>query len=94
MNPDVSTSSLFEVRRRFRRLRMIVDLTANLIENDHSMSHREARSLVTCAEKAILELVPSYGRKYNVCVRPYFERILRDRWPAEESMIQAGELVN
>lgn len=63
---------------------MIVDLTSNIIQNDCSMTYREARSLVECAQRAIVELFPSYDRKYDILIRPHFERILRERWPMEE----------
>lgn len=88
--------SAFDERRRVRRLRMIVDLTANIIQNDHSMTFREARSLVECAQRAILELFPSYDRKYDILIRPHFERILRDRWPTEQPVeySRVCELVN
>lgn len=75
---------------------MIVDLTSNLIQNDHSMTYREARSLIECAQRAITELFPSYDRKYEILIRPHFERILRNRWPMEEPVeySHACELVN
>lgn len=88
--------SAFDERRRVRRLRMIVDLTSNLIQNDNSMTHREARSLVDCAQRAISDLFPSYDRKYDILIRPHFERILRERWPIEETteLTMQCELVN
>ena len=87
-------AALFE-RRRIRRIRMIVELTLNLISSDMTVSHREARSLVDCARKAILELVPSFEERYDRVVRPHFERVLQERWPAEELRYShAGEIVN
>lgn len=75
--------AVFE-RRRLRRVRMIVELTLNLISSDRTASHREARCLVDCARKAILELVPAFESRYERIVRPYFERVLQQRWPEEE----------
>ena len=87
-------AALFE-RRRLRRIRMIVELTLNLISSDMTVSHREARSLVDCARKAILELLPMFEERYERVVRPHFERVLQERWPAEELRYShAGEIVN
>lgn len=78
-----SSSMLFE-RRLLRRVRMIVELTLNLISSDRTSSHREARCLVECARKAILELVPAFESRYERIVRPHFDRVLQQRWPEEE----------
>ncbi|MDQ3282945.1 MAG: hypothetical protein M3Q69_16210 [Acidobacteriota bacterium] len=76
-------TALFE-RRRVRRVRMIVELTLNLISSDRTTTHREARSLVDCARKAILELVPGFQLRYERIVKPHFDRVLQQRWPEEE----------
>lgn len=87
--------SAFVERRRLRRIRMIVELTLNLISSDMTVSHREARSLVACAQKAILELYPGFANRYEGVVRPHFERVLQERWPEEELRhSHAGEVVN
>src|SRR4051812_27600030 len=77
-------SAFFE-RRRLRRIRMIVELTLNLIGSDMTVSHREARCLVRCARKAILDLHPGFSQRYERSVRPYFERMLASRWPHEQA---------
>ena len=85
----------FGQRRRLRRIRMIVELTLNLISSDMTVSHREARSLVACAQKAILELYPAFADRYDRVVLPHFERVLHERWPSEELRYsRATELVN
>jgi len=76
-------SAFFE-RRRLRRIRMIVELTHNLISSDRTVSHREARCLVDCARKAILDLYPTFGERYERIVRPHFDRVLHERWPNED----------
>jgi hypothetical protein len=74
---------------------MIVELTHNLISSDVNVSHREARSLVECARKAIVELHPAFESRYERLVRPYFERVLQERWPQEElRYARVGETVN
>src|ERR1700738_5380751 len=79
-------NAAFMERRTLRRIRMIVELTHNLISSDMTVSHREARCLVDCARKAILELYPGFGDRYERIVRPHFERVLASRWPGEQSL--------
>jgi hypothetical protein len=88
-------SAFFE-RRRLRRIRMIVELTHNLISSDRTVSHREARCLVGCARKAILDLYPGFDERYERIVRPHFDRVLHDRWPGEDvfDLSDCSELVN
>ena len=84
---DPSTEShgaSFYERRRIRRIRIIVELTLNLIGSDRTVSHREARCLVACARKAVLELFPGFEARYERIVQPHFDRVLQHRWPEEE----------
>lgn len=85
-------------RRRMRRLRMIIDLTTNLIQSDKTITIREGRCLVNCARKAILELIPGFDQQYEMFIAPRFERVLTERWPGEYTMTEHGshahELVN
>jgi hypothetical protein len=82
--PMTEDRSAFFERRRLRRIRMIVELTMNLISSDRTVSHREARCLVECARKAIMELFPDFEQRYERIVQPYFDRVLQQRWPDEE----------
>ena len=79
-------SSAFLERRRLRRIRMIVELTHNLISSDMTVSQREARCLVDCARKAILDLDPAFTDRYERVIRPHFERVLMSRWPGERTL--------
>jgi hypothetical protein len=89
------TNSAFFERRRLRRVRMIVELTLNLISSDRTVSHREARCLVDCARKAILEIFPGFDDRYERIVQPHFDRVLQQRWPHEElPYVSSRELVN
>ena len=74
---------------------MIVELTLNLISSDMTVSHREARCLVDCARKAIFEIDAAFCDRYDRIIRPHFERVLQNRWPAEELRFsRADETVN
>src|SRR5437762_13598030 len=86
MDSAVEVRSSFFERRILRRIRMIVELTHNLIGTDLTVSHREARCLVRCARKAILDLHPAFALRYERSIRPYFERVLAERWPHEQAL--------
>jgi len=74
---------------------MIVELTSNLIQNDVSLTYREACCLVQCARKAIVVLIPAYNSKFDLLVAPRLNCVMRERWPMEESRINRPlELVN
>ena len=95
MEQTLETRSAYVERRRLRRMRMIVELTANLISSDSTVSHREARCLVDCARKAVVELYPGFSRRFDDVVLPHLERILQQRWPDEElRYAHTGETVN
>ncbi|MEO8216617.1 MAG: hypothetical protein ABI718_06000 [Acidobacteriota bacterium] len=94
LEKDHGERVLPEKRRRIRRLRMIIDLTSNLIRSDLTLNAREARSLVNCARKAILDLLPEYEEDYELLVAPAFEQILWERWPSEHRTYASHEMVN
>jgi hypothetical protein len=81
--PNTEVRSAFVERRRLRRIRMIVELTHNLISSDMTVCHREAQCLVQCARKAILDLHPDFEERYERVIQPHFERVLAQRWPGE-----------
>jgi hypothetical protein len=93
--PNTEVRSGFVERRRLRRIRMIVELTHNLISSDMTVCHREAQCLVQCARKAILDLHPHFEERYERVIRPHFERVLAQRWPSEVTLhASAGDIVN
>ena len=76
----------FRGKRRQRRARMIVELTAHLIRHDDSLTHREARCLVECARKAMNSISPDLCQDFNARVAPSLERIIIERWPSEQAL--------
>ena len=90
VDPSTEVRSAFYERRRLRRIRMIVELTLNLIGSDMTVTHREACSLINCARKAILDLHPGFSHRYERIVAPHFERVLAQRWP-HEAPLTPGE---
>jgi hypothetical protein len=85
IDPTTEVRTSFFERRRLRRIRMIVELTLNLIGSDMTVSHREARCLVKCARKAIMDLHPGFEHRYERIILPHFERVLAERWPHEQA---------
>jgi hypothetical protein len=90
IDPSTEVRSAFYERRRLRRIRMIVELTLNLISTDVTVTHREACCLINCARKAILDLHPSFEMRYERIIAPHFESILAQRWPHEAPLSPAG----
>src|SRR5258708_31429272 len=84
MESTAEVRSAFFERRRLRRIRMIVELTLNLINSDKTVSHREARCLVNCARKAIVDLYPAFEDRYERIIRPHFDQGLRHRCPFDQ----------
>lgn len=78
-----------------RRFRMIVELTAGMINRNSELSHREARCLVECAHKSIRSLSPAYAAEFDLSIRPELERMIQERWPIEEAdSLDSTALVN
>jgi hypothetical protein len=89
IDPAMEVRSALYERRRLRRIRMIVELTLNLIGTDLTVTHREACCLIHCARKAILDLHPSFEFRYERIIAPHFERVLAQRWPNEAPLSPA-----
>ncbi|HUO85745.1 MAG TPA: hypothetical protein VM534_11580 [Thermoanaerobaculia bacterium] len=91
----VTDVSAFEDRRRLRRFRVIVYLTRSLLQRNPSLTHREARCLVECARKSIIEMSPVHAHEFDRVILPQLETIIRDRWPIEEFLSpSSSDLIN
>ena len=71
-----------EERRKIRRLQLLVDLTANLLYQDGTLSLQQARAIVRGTEKAVLRMFPDKQFTFDLVLLPRFSRILRERWGA------------
>ena len=76
----VSQSVLQEEQRRLRRLRLLVDVTAQVIAVDENVTLCEALRLVEAARAAALRLFPDKDETFDLVIRPRLERILHDRF--------------
>jgi len=62
-------------RRRLRLLKMVVDLTCNVLAQGR-MPRPEAEALVAAARKRALELFPDKAGTYALILAPRFARLL------------------
>lgn len=64
-----------EEGRRLRQLRMVVDLTCNLLIQGR-MTRPEAEALVAAARRRALELFPDKEETYELILAPRFARLM------------------
>jgi len=75
-----SESELDDEQRRLRRLRLLVDVTAQVIAEDENVTLCEAIRLVEAARTAALRLFPAKEDTFDLVIRPRLERILHERF--------------
>ena len=77
MNADEEerSAAIAEESRRARRLRMVVDLTTNVLMQGR-LSRDEAEDLVAAARGRILEMFPDKEGTYELILAPRFARLL------------------
>jgi hypothetical protein len=66
-----------EEARRLRQLRMVVDLTCNVLMQGR-LSPEEAADLVAAARHRALELFPDKEATYELILAPRFARLVRE----------------
>jgi hypothetical protein len=62
-------------RRRLRLLRMVVDLTTNVLAQGN-MTRLEAKALVAATRRRTLELFPDKASTYDLILAPRFARLM------------------
>jgi hypothetical protein len=75
-----SADALREEQRRVRQLRLLVDVTAQVIAEDDHLTLCEALRLVEAARNAALRLFPDKGDTFDLIVRPRLENIILERF--------------
>jgi hypothetical protein len=68
--------------RRLRVLKMVVDLTANVLAQGR-MTRPEGEALVAAARRRVLELFPDKAETYDLILAPRFGRLLDEFAPGE-----------
>jgi len=77
-------SAVREEQRRIRKLRLLVDVTAQMLAEDESLALCEALRLVEAARNAALKLFPDKGDTFDLIVRPRLENIILERFQIPE----------
>jgi hypothetical protein len=71
---------LREEEQRLRRLRLLVDVTAQVLAEDTNLTFCEALRLIDAARTAVLRLFPDKDDTFNLVIRPRLERIVHERF--------------
>ncbi len=66
--------------QRVRRLRLLVDVTAQVIAEDDKVTLCEALRLVEAARTAARRLFPEDTTTFDLVIRPRLERIIDERF--------------
>ena len=77
-----------EEHRRSRQLRILVDLTCNVIAQGR-LTRAEAQDLVDAARRRILELFPGKEDTFDLVLAPRFARLINEfaRTPAARKVL-------
>ncbi|MDD5562607.1 MAG: hypothetical protein PHQ91_02725 [Thermoanaerobaculaceae bacterium] len=73
-------TSLREEGERLRRLRLLVDVTAQVLSEDEKLTFCEALRLVDAARTAALRLFPDRSDTFELVIRPRLDRIILERF--------------
>ena len=63
-----------------RRLRLLVDVTVQVLATDEQLTFCEALRLIEAAATASLRLFPEKQQTFDIVIRPRLERIVLDRF--------------
>jgi len=74
---DADPAALADEKRRLRQLRMVVDLTCNVLMQGR-LPRDEAEDLVAAARRRALELFPDKEGTYELILAPRFARLVRE----------------
>jgi hypothetical protein len=74
---DESSLALADEARRVRQLRMVVDLTSNVLAQGR-LTRAEAEDLVAAARQRALELFPDKAETYDLILAPRFNRLMEE----------------
>ena len=73
-------AALQEEQDRVRRMRLLVDVTAQVLSEDETLTFCEALRLIEAARTAVLRLFPDKDDTFNLVIRPRLERIVNERF--------------
>ena len=84
MRETADRAAVEEEAWRLRLLRMVVDLTCNVLMQGR-LSHDEAEDLVSAARRRALELFPDKEATYELILAPRFARLVREFAPPKKT---------
>lgn len=82
--------SLVEEERKLRRLRIIVDFTAQVLAQE-KMTVDEALDMINAAKRAAVSLFPEKEQTFDLIYGRRFGRILRERFASAGRMYPIGQ---
>ncbi len=85
MDEPNQSQEIAEERRRLSQLRLIVDLTANVLAQA-GLTRAEGRTLVAATRRRALELFPGKAEVFDLVLAPRFARLI------EEFAVDSGPL--
>jgi hypothetical protein len=72
--------ALLDEQRRVRQLRLVVDITAQVLADDGQLTLCEALRLIDAARTTACRLFPGRQDTFDLVVRPRLERIVMERF--------------
>jgi hypothetical protein len=85
VSEEAGRAAIEEEARRLRQLRMIVDLTCNVLMQGR-LPRDEAEDLVAAARRRALELFPGKEATYELILAPRFARLVREFAPPKKTL--------
>ena len=86
MSDGAGREAIAEEALRLRQLRMVVDLTCNVLMQGR-LSREEAEDLVAAARRRALELFPDKEATYELILAPRFARLVREFAPPKKTAV-------
>ena len=73
--PDATPAEVLEEEKRARRLRLVVDITCNVLMQA-KLTRAEAEDVVATAKRCALELFPGKEETFDLILAPRFQRLM------------------
>jgi hypothetical protein len=73
--PVPTPEEIADEERRARRLRLVVDITCNVLMQAH-LTREEAEDVVATARKCALDLFPGKEDTFDLILAPRFQRLM------------------
>jgi hypothetical protein len=78
--PSPSSAEIADEDRRLRWVRILSDLTVNILYQQPNLQLSEAMSLVANTRLAMLSMFPGREHTYDLLYRPRFDRVIAERF--------------